>query len=149
MSEAPGSTNAWMSCLTAEHRLLSSFLSLLQEEQQALLSAQTDSLFDIADKKNRLVADLTKQAQQRHLLGAVPEDAFPDKLHELQDTIRRLAVQAVQTNQVNGELIQIRLQHNQKALQVLQNAAKNAAGTYGPDGHTFIPAVPGRSLGQV
>lgn len=138
-----------MSCLAAEHQLLGFFLSLLQEEQQALLADQTDSLFDIADKKNRLVAELTKQAQQRRQLGSMPEATSPTELRELRDTVRQQAVQAEQTNQVNGELIQIRLQHNQKALQVLQNAARNAAGTYGPDGQASIPATPGRSLGQV
>ncbi len=133
----------------AEERLLGSFLSLLQEEQQALLSDQTDSLFDIADKKNRLVAELTKQTQQRRLLGGGPGDASPAELLKLRDTVRKQAIQAEQTNQVNGELIQIRLQHNQKALHVLQNAARNAAGTYGPDGQASIPGIPGRSLGQV
>jgi flagella synthesis protein FlgN len=61
--------------------------------------------------------------------------------------IRKLAGQAQQLNSTNGELINSRMRHNQQALSVLQNAAKSAAGLYGPDGQANIGST-GRHLGS-
>lgn len=61
--------------------------------------------------------------------------------------IRAMADHAQQLNHTNGELIQMKLRHNQKSLAVLSNAA-DKANLYGPNGqHSFSPGS-GRSLGS-
>lgn len=61
--------------------------------------------------------------------------------------IRGLAVRAQQLNHTNGELIQMKLRHNQQTLAVLSNAA-DKANLYGPDGQHSFSTGSGRSLGS-
>jgi len=58
-----------------------------------------------------------------------------------------LAERARQLNNTNGELIQMKLRHNQQILTVLSNAV-NQANLYGPDGQTSFSPGSGRSLGS-
>lgn len=61
--------------------------------------------------------------------------------------IRAMAGRARQFNHTNGELIQMKLRHNQQSLAVLSNAA-NKANLYGPDGQQSFSPGSGRSLGS-
>ncbi len=141
----------WASCLRAEHEALLSFIDVLESEQRTLLSGQTETLIDLADHKTRLVEQLTRLAEQRRRLqpapGVAPTEKEDAASRQLWTAIRQMAERAEQINRTNGELIQIKLRHNQQALTVLHNAAQSAT-LYGPDGQTSIP-TPGRTLGSV
>ena len=144
-------TADWASCLRAEHDALQSFLAVLENEQRTLLSGQTETLIDLADHKTRLVEQLTQLAEQRRKLqpapGVAPAGKEDGGSRQLWTAIRQMASRAEQLNRTNGELIQIKLRHNQQALTVLHNAAQSAT-LYGPDGQTSIP-TPGRKLGSI
>jgi flagella synthesis protein FlgN len=148
---SPATTTDWASCLRAEHDALQSFLEVLENEQRTLLSGQTETLIDLADQKTRLVEQLTRLAEQRRKLqpapGVTPADQEDGASRQLWTAIRQMAARAEQLNHTNGELIQIKLRHNQQALTVLHNAAQSAT-LYGPDGQASIP-VAGRTLGSV
>ncbi len=140
----------WASCLQSERQALQSFVAVLEDEQRALLSGQTEMLIDLADSKTRLVEKLTRLAEQRQKFQpspGTPPSGSDDNARQLLTVLHQIAARAKQINHTNGELIQIKLRHNQQALTVLHNAAQNAA-LYGPDGQPSL-LVSGRTLGSV
>ena len=137
----------WEACVAAEHAALQSFVALLEEEQRTLLSGNPDSLIDLADTKTRQVEQLTRLAEQRRTLQPASPAPHDDRTLRLWADIRQMAGRAEQLNRTNGELIQVKLRHNQQALNVLHQAANNA-GLYGPDGQQNL-SMGGRNLGRV
>ena len=147
--------------LDIECNTLRAFITLLETEQQTLLGDQADQLPALAERKTQAVHELNELAQARandlHTFGAEAADSgsletwlqenVADSLSVWRE-IRQLAMQAQQLNRTNGELIRIRLRHNQQALAALHNAANNASGLYGPDGQPNM-TTPGRTLGSV
>lgn len=146
--------------LHAERDALKAFVTLLETEQQELLSGNTEQLLALADSKVLAAHGLSKLANARSdglraragkieiggmaaWLQANSASSLP-VWHE----ILQLAEQAQQLNRTNGVLIQTRLRHNQQALMALQNAANNTSGLYGADGQPRLSA-PGRTLGSV
>lgn len=75
-------------------------------------------------------------------LRAHSSDGLP-----LWQDITALSQRAKQLNQINGELIQMKLRRNQQALTVLSNAV-NKAGVYGRNGQPDFSPGSGRSLGS-
>jgi flagella synthesis protein FlgN len=133
------------SLLNNERAAVGAFIVLLEAEQSALLEGDTDKLLASVEEKNRSAAKLNDLSEQRR--RALPSDVtnlnFDKWLQQHEPSgaaiwqdLRRLATQAHQLNQTNGELIQIKLRYNQQALGVLFGAAQNAAGLYGRDGQT-------------
>ena len=137
----------WEACLAAEHAALQSFVSLLEEEQRTLLSDHPEALLDLADSKNRQVEHLTRLAEQRRKLRPVTLPSTGDRTLQLWADIRQMAGRAEQLNRTNGELIQIKLRHNQQALNVLHQASHSAS-LYGPDGQQSL-SLAARNLGRV
>lgn len=145
--------------LAGELAALREFVTLLQEEQSALLDGKGDSLAALIDQKSALAARLTDCAGQREaaLAGlALPagRDGMEAWLATAAAAARNdwqellpLAATARSLNELNGKLIGTRLQHNQQALAALMGATERAM-TYGPDGHARPPAGSGRSRGS-
>lgn len=148
--------------LTALNNELSAvrfFIEFLQQEQHLLTENETDSLLKLAEQKSTLAVNLNQLAEVRRTLlrNQLPEsnnDSIqawltiynPEGLACWQE-IRILAEQARELNRINGELIQMKLRHNQHTLAALTQAARKAD-LYGPDGqHSFAPGS-GRSLGN-
>lgn len=146
--------------LHTERDALSSFIALLETEQQALLGGDTEQLLALSESKNRATGELAKLAEARRNVlqarGVAMEaggvaawlQAHAANLLPAWHSIQQLAGEARHLNRTNGALIQSRLRHNQQALVVLQNAARNANGLYGPDGQPNL-ATTGRILGSV
>lgn len=97
---------------------LEQLLCLLQKEQQVLITHPLDgsTLLNLAESKREIYASLEQSK------------AFPDQQQQLHD----LAQQVRHLNQVNGDLIQRQMIHNQKALNTL--AELSGRNTYGADG---------------
>jgi flagella synthesis protein FlgN len=155
----PATLAEFTASLHSERDTMRSFVSLLEAEQQALLDGQTDQLFSLADQKNQTVARLTQLGNARQQFQARYCNTGGSSLenwlqaHAAQELptwneIRQLAARAQQLNHVNGEMIQIKLRHNQQALGVLHNAANNATTLYGRDGQPSLPGM-GKKLGSV
>jgi flagella synthesis protein FlgN len=141
------------------------FVQALQTEQEALIQGNVDSLIELARLKSEKVVFLSQLAERRNRFlgaqGANPENGgMMNWLHQqktgqtvqhLAETWKQLLEQAEiarQLNQINGTLIESRLRHNQQALVVLQAAANQSVGLYGPDGQTHASGL-GRPLGKV
>lgn len=118
---------------------LESLRSLLSEERELLTVGQVDGarLNGVASRKQEHLAALEGAEQQWRESGQVPED---DSDHAAEragclplwrDT-GDLARQVARLNRLNGQLIQLRLEHNQRLLNTLREAAGGEL--YGPDG---------------
>lgn len=149
-----------LAALSNELGAVRTFVELLQQEQRLLTENQTDPLLILAEQKSFRAVSLNQLAgvRRRLLRNALPDptsDAIQAWLttHSaaglaLWQQIRALAEQSQQINKVNGELIQMKLRHNQQSLAALSQAV-HKADLYGPDGqHSFKPGG-GRSLGSV
>ncbi len=148
-----------LSRLTEEHAAVKSFVALLQQEQKMLTENSIDELPMLAEQKSAEAVKINQIAKVRHnlLQTVIPEltaahilDWF--KAHskeglELWQGLRMLADQAQELNRINGELIQIKLRHNQKLLGALSKAV-NQGNLYGPNGQTSFSPGTGRTLGQ-
>jgi len=152
-------TTQLLGALTAERVALRKFILLLEQEQSLLVENHTDQLLEVAEQKSAQAIALNELAEFRRNLLREKITAFSaEAIHAWLKThcteglavwqeIRTLAERAQQTNHTNGELIQMKLRHNQKSLDVLSNAV-NKANLYGPDGQTSFSPGSGRSLGS-
>lgn len=145
--------------LTAERDALRNFIALLEREQGMLVENRTDHLLELSEQKSADALDLNKLVDSRRTLlqrdipqltGSAIKDWLAKhnaKAMPLWQEVLTLTERARQLNQVNGQLIQSKLRHNQQALAVLSNAA-NKANLYGPDGQPSFSPGSGRSLGS-
>lgn len=126
---------------------------LLTREQGLLTEGQVNSeeLADIASEKQQELAAIEafesqrRKAQQQ--LGYGTDRAGAQRAAsvagcaELWLAMEQLATEVARLNRLNGKLIHLRLENNQRMLNFLREAA--GAGLYGPDGQA------GRRVGQV
>lgn len=149
--------DALLKALNDERSALSAFVALLEREQDLLLNNQVDQLLEVAEQKSGDALALNELAEKRHKLlrqfnsgNATTESWFrenrPDALSIWQD-IDSMTKRAQHLNQTNGELIQMKLRHNQQALTVLSNAV-NKTGVYGRNGQPHFAGGSSRTLGS-
>lgn len=153
------SATALLGSLTAEHKALAAFVTLLEREQALLMENNADQLVELSEQKSNDAIALNRLADARRAL-LQPEAArdatatqnwlsahCPEGLPVWRDLLA-LAKRAQHLNNTNGELILMKLRHNQQALTVLSNAVNKAA-VYGRNGQPdFSPGSSGRSLGS-
>lgn len=131
------------------------FIDLLGSEQQSLLNNETENLLALSEAKTQAASELLEIGKsRRETLLANTADSMETWIAKhapnsqaVWSNILGLAAQAHHLNSINGELINTKMRHNQQALSVLHNAAKNAASLYGPDGQANINSS-GRHLGS-
>ena len=135
-----------------ELALLRRFVTLLQEEQQALIEGDLERLLPLAEEKSRQANALGQLAVGRNQIlssqGLPADKRGMDAWLESQAkasaarndwaALLALAAETRRQNELNGKLIGTRMQHNQRALAVLA-AATNQAMLYGPDGQQRAP----------
>lgn len=143
--------------LKNEGDALRAFITLLEGEQQALLTQDSEQLLNLAESKTQAANKLSELSniRRQQLNLDLPEfnttawiKQHAPACSSAWNEIVELAKRAHHLNQVNGEVIQLRLRNNQKSLSVLLSAAQNAAGIYGRDGQPNL-AISGRTLGNV
>lgn len=144
--------------LNEEIALLRRFLSLLENEQQALISGANEGLAKLAQDKSELSLQLdqldralaSEQASGGYPPGSEGVQAWlaeaPPQQQKVWAAFLELATAAKSTNELNGRIITERLSGNQQAIQALM-AAANKPATYGPKGQAF-PIGGGRTLGS-
>lgn len=148
-----------LAALTAEHTALLNFVALLEREQGMLVENRTDRLLELSEQKSTDALSLNELAETRRSLlqKRIPKFSI-DTIHAwlaahnpqglaVWHEVLTLAERAQQLNRTNGELIQMKLRHNQQSLAVLSNAV-NKANLYGPDGQPSFSPGSGRSLGS-
>lgn len=150
-----------LSALADERLAITSFIALLQQEQGLLTENSIDPLLTLSEKKSAQAIALNRltEARQKELLKCSPSLTTPSSIRTWLESntaaglaiwleLLTLAEQARQLNQINGELIQMKLRHNQQLLTALSRAVSQAD-LYGPDGQSSFSAGSGRSLGSV
>ncbi len=145
-------TVEFISQMHAERTALHAFIRLLETEQQALLNEQTEQIQTLADSKTQMVQELTKLVNARRNGMLARGIKFePGSMQTWLQThtainlptwqeIQQMATHAQHMNRTNGELIQVKMRHNQHTLTMLHNATHSANGLYGPDGQPSVPA---------
>lgn len=154
------SASQLLAALSAERAALLDFVALLEREQGMLVENRTDRLLELSEQKSTDALSLNEFAKIRRSLlqENIPEFSV-DTVHAwlaahnpqglaIWHEVLVLAERARQLNSTNGELIQMKLRHNQQSLAVLSKAA-NKANLYGPDGQPSFSPGSGRSLGSV
>lgn len=148
------------SALVAERAALGGFVDLLAREQGLLVENSTDQLLELAEQKTASAININTLAETRRglLRKNIPElsvETIHDWLKEhspeglvIWQEIRTLAERAQQLNQTSGELIQMKLRHNQQSLAALSSAVNKTSSLYGPDGQPSFAPGSGRSLGS-
>jgi flagella synthesis protein FlgN len=148
-----------LGALATERVALQKFTHLLEQEQSLLVENKTDRLLEFAEQKSAQAVCLSELAESRRSLLRENIPSFTaETIHVwlkansaeglvAWQEIRALAERAQLVNHTNGELIQMKLRHNQKSLAVLSNAV-NKANLYGPDGQHNLSPGSGRSLGS-
>lgn len=133
--------------IAAEADLVSAFVLLLKEEQDALKAGNADALPAIVERKTATVRKLAPVSTARNAelarAGFAADragiDAWlskrpMDKDVRLQwNKLQTLAAEAKELNRVNGELIRIHMQSNAQALETLL-ASSNRQELYSADG---------------
>lgn len=136
--------------LRDEQQLITSLVDLMKQEQQFLVSADSDGLNTITPQKSVLVQQAAALAGQRHrALGAAgfaaQEAGMEDFLSTNNDDAARalwLALlersrEAKELNRVNGMLINKQLTSTQVVLNAMRTPTGVAdTGVYGPGGQT-------------
>jgi flagella synthesis protein FlgN len=133
--------------VTTEAGLVQQFVELLRHEQTVLTDGDTGALPEVVQDKDRLAEELGRLGSLRNASltaqGFSPDragmenwcDKHPDKARarELWASLLASATEARELNRQNGELIRMRMQFTDKALEILQRRDK-ALELYGPDG---------------
>lgn len=147
--------------LQIERAAAKALAEILQAEQDALIEGRIERLEALAPDKAHRVRQLAELAAQRNrslaarslspdikgMQAWLAEDDAGAKAASAWRDLLQLAQTAQQLNRTNGEIIALRLKHNQQALAALQSAA-GATSLYGPHGQT-LGFSRGRALGQV
>ena len=161
-----GGLDAFIAALKRELQAFQQFHSLLQAEQDGLISGHSDNLISLAQQKNEKVIELTQLAAQRNRFltdragstNQIGMEAWLDSFDpadkrgagKLWRELIELARNAKTLNQHNGQLIHTRLANNQQALSILMSANTTTSNLYGKDGQAYATPPTGsrRPLGK-
>lgn len=135
--------------VSKEADLVRLFVDLLEQEQEVLTNGGTDDLPAIAERKEKLAAELNDLSRQRNALlvslGFPPDRAGMESWTVAnpgqKETIAgwnqtlSLAARAKNLNLRNGQLIELRMKYNAQALEILMRKENNLD-LYGPDGRS-------------
>lgn len=132
--------------LEIQHRALQDFVDLLEREQRLLAEADVDGqqLLEVADGKRSVLGEIerleTLRTRAQGKLGypegrsgaeqAARDAGYLAAWQQLHDTAQR----AQTLNQLNGEVVRMRLEQNQRILNFLNEAAGKPL--YGPNGQS-------------
>ncbi|MCB1936745.1 MAG: flagellar protein FlgN [Nitrosomonas sp.] len=134
-----------------EKNATQSFLEILKKEEEALTQGQVNELDKLVSEKTKLFNQIeaisgrrlqyllvqgypsNREGMQRWLIDHSDCVETQKLWHQLID----LAKQVQQINAINGKVIAIQLQYNQRSYLALQSAAGNIS-LYGPKGQAYI-----------
>lgn len=135
----------FVSDLQLEQDAIVDFITILKQEQNALVNGKVEDLDFFASQKNQLIRKLTAFADKRdqYLIkkglnrdARVIQNFLNSEENVIWNELLRLTKIVQQLNQINGTIITTRLQQTQQALSALQNAAGTVS-LYNPKGQTM------------
>ena len=141
--------------IAAEAGVVSAFVLLLKQEQEALKLGEVDVLSEIIERKSAAVSELAPLSTARNAAlanaGLASDRAGIDAWLQKQPNdkavrqnwgnLQVLAAEAKELNRVNGELIGLRIRHNADLLESLLSQA-NRQDLYSADGQTASSTHP-------
>lgn len=161
LQQHPGAEAAFVANLEIERDAFRAIYHTLETEQEALTHGDIDhlakiskskieqfvSLSQLADKRNRHLAASGLAGDKEGVeqwLGLQPETSLARGIWR---ELLASAEAARLLNEANGVLVNVKMQHNQQALNMLQQAANQAA-LYDPSGRPATSSQSGRRLDQ-
>ncbi|HLT99234.1 MAG TPA: flagellar protein FlgN [Burkholderiaceae bacterium] len=129
------SLTALQACLEKEANLMGEFLQILQEEAKVLEEGATEqALADTTERKNATADRLMEVAEVRNSMlqsmgfgsdGAGLSEAARQhpSLEQVRQALVDVTNQARSLNEANGRIIEVFLEHNQRALDTLRRLA--------------------------
>ncbi len=128
--------------LREELDLSRGFLSLLKEEEAALVAGDSERLTEIVRRKSETIGRIAPLAEERNRMVANSAivawlNRHADSMEHWKELIH-LSGLIRASNETNGAIIDTRLRSTQQALSVLQNLAGRTTSLYGPDGHSSV-----------
>lgn len=141
--------NSLIEVIEKEARLVGEFVAVLEREQAVLASGEIDSLDALLAAKNDLAVQLEAVGAQRNSLlisqGLTADPAGMQAWCEQHQNTKASsefwpaivagAREAMRLNRLNGELIRLRLQYNERALEALRRG-DDSLNLYGPNGQS-------------
>jgi len=151
MNASAADFSDFLQTIANEAELVQRFVELLTQEQAILTEGKIDELPSLADKKEKLATELNTLTRLRsqyltsqgYTADRPGMQAWSSKHPEHQqalaswDKTLTLAAQAKELNRLNGQLIQLRMQYNSQALEILRRK-DNPLDLYGPDGRSSL-----------
>ena len=143
-----------------ELALFATLMELMKQEQQFLVSANTDALSAITPQKAQLVTQMAALSKQRHgylvAAGLAPNDASMQvwidqsgdrAASDLWQDLLAITREAKEINRVNGMLIAKQLTNNQTIINAMRTPSGAAdTAVYGPTGQTSSTATSRRVI---
>lgn len=136
---------------------MQTFVTTLQNEQQALIESNAEALIAITPQKNEILNGLLGFETQRNNLlaqfgSASSNEGIQALLAQTGDAtwgnqwqqLLELSAQAQELNRTNGLLINRQMSRNQSALNILKN--DQSGSLYGADGQTKIANQTSRGI---
>lgn len=109
-------------------------LALVQEKNGLAMQ-----LAALADERNQALAAQGLAADRSGLAAWFAAHPTAKRARAVWSSLLAVASQARELNLINGELIQLRMQHNARALEALLGT-RSALGLDGPDGQNTLPS---------
>ncbi|QOC21232.1 flagellar protein FlgN [Wenzhouxiangella sp. AB-CW3] len=134
---------------SGQHECAVALLEALEHEREALTSGDAAALETATIEKNALVERMEGlDRRQQQLLRSLPSGTSPDSMSQVlswcdedgslartHEQAAQRIIQCQQANQRNGLIVQQRLGHVRRALNILRDAHTDML-TYGPDGRS-------------
>jgi len=162
MAMSPG--QQLRSVLQSELNVATQLAELLLAEREALALSDIETINNINTKKQPLIMKLEQHSRQRDALlmssgfpsGKQGLQAFIDNqseedavaLNQLIKTLKAVAINCRQRNQVNGGIVSINRQYLQRAISVLRGRDPESS-AYGPGGEYTSAVVRQPLIGRV
>jgi len=151
MNVSAADFSEFLKAISDEAESVQRFVELLTQEQTILTEGKIDELPALADKKEKLATELNTltrlRSQYLSSQGFATDrtgmQAWSAKHPEHKDATASwnktltLAAQAKELNRLNGQVIQLRMQYNSQALEILRRK-ESPLDLYGPDGRSSL-----------
>lgn len=141
--------------LLTQQNALKEFIELLEQEQRVISTAEIDGqrLVEIAERKGLVLQDIERleitrtraQARLGYPDGRVGAERAAQDAHcsDIWQTLLDLMERSQLLNEVNGRIIKMRMEQNQRILNFLSEAAGQSL--YGPNGQARRKSLSGLS----
>ena len=139
--------------LTQEKDLMQKILECLEEEKQALIREDAQSLLEIIEEKQHLIATLDQlEGKRKEMYPEVSVSKLKEAgllneaLETISDQLRKLVEEISQLQLTNRVLTQQSLEYSQQMISILRGSNKQNTPSYGANGKIETGSGKGNSV---